>query len=279
MRNPCLSVPREPRPRDDSGGSVTVAATGDAEAGPSQWQCRYFAHMWWVPAVGLAAALKAYFSVAAALGLNWILEPVAVLLNLLAGWTFARNPAGEWFSLDAGIVLVKACAGGNFMIMSFIGWCWLLLPRQSRLSRRGSVEWTLLLGSSLALAWGCTLLVNTLRILAIVHWQPALEHWLPSAEAHRLMGVVIYLVALNLQLVSFQARHWRRALQLAAVIYFVLMLMVPVVTGNAAERPELYLRHILTTLAVMLPFLALSLVRSARGPGAPRWLAHVRSRC
>ena len=93
-----------------------------------RWQSQRLPLAWWPLAVGIAAALKWHFSVAAASELVWMLRPLSLLLQLLTGWHFRPNADGEWQSFDAGIVLVKACAGINFMVLSLLGWCWMLRP-------------------------------------------------------------------------------------------------------------------------------------------------------
>ncbi len=225
-----------------------------------QWQNRR-ATVWWLLVAGIAAALKGYFSAAAASGLEWILRPVSWLLRLVAGWNFQQNELGEWYSLDAGIILVKACAGINFMILSFAGWCWIARPRERSSWRQAAFDWPLLLGSSLVFAWGTTLAVNTLRVLGIVYWQPALEEWLPADEAHRLLGLIIYLTALNLQLLLFDRRRWQRTVLMTCALYAALMLVVPLLTGNATANPSQYFRHFITSMAVLLPLTALAIGR------------------
>lgn len=226
------------------------------------WHCRRPALLWWLLAVGLAATLKWSFSVAAASELAWMLWPVSRLLRLVAGWHFEQSADDEWYSLDAGIVLVKACAGINFMIMSFLGWCWMFRPMgRSKNPRFTVIEWPLLLGSVLVFAWATALVVNTLRILAIVRWQPVLEEWLPGDEAHRLLGLLVYVAALNLQLLLFDRRGWWRTVLISCALYGLLMLAVPLLTGNAVANPVLYFEHVLTSLGVLLPLVVLAGVR------------------
>jgi hypothetical protein len=132
------------------------------------------------------------------------------------------------------------------------------------------LEWPMLLGAALLFAWAAALLANSLRILAIVHFQPTLEHWLPPGQAHRLLGLLIYLPALNLQLLLAERRHWRWTVLLACGLYALIMLMVPLLTGNAAAHPAEYLKHALMSLAVMLPIAVVAYSsRARRNPRAP----------
>ena len=222
------------------------------------WQCRRPQLLWWSLAVAVAAALKFHFSVAAASELQWMLRPLALLLQAIAGWRFERNAAGEWFSVAAGIVLIKACAGINFMVLSFAGWCWLWQPLPGVCERR--VAWlpALRLGRALACAWATALLVNALRILAIVYAQPSFERWLQPAAAHRLLGLLVYLPALGLQWRWMDRERPGRALVIAAALYVALMLVLPLLTGQAAANRGAYLEHCLVVLALLLPPLLLT---------------------
>jgi hypothetical protein len=187
-----------------------------------------------------------------------MLRPLALLLRAIAGWRFERNAAGEWFSVDAGIVLIKACAGINFMVLSFAGWCWLWRPAQ------GAAAWMpgepaalrqllLPLGRALVCAWATALLVNALRILAIVHAQPTFERWLQPAAAHRLLGLLVYLPALGLQWRWMDRERPGRALLIAAALYVALMLVLPLLTGRAAANQGVYLEYCLVVLMLLLP--------------------------
>lgn len=197
-----------------------------------------------------------------------MLRPLALMVQLASGWRFTPNAAGEWQSLGAGLVLVKACAGINFMILSLLGWCWIVRPgrvREAGASVRSLrpawtpwLEWPVLMAGALALAWAMALAVNTVRILAIVHWQPALERWLPHEEAHRMLGLLVYLPAFCLQLVVGERRHWRAALLAGCALYAVLMLGVPLVTGNAMANPQVFGSHAVRVLAALLPLLLLA---------------------
>ena len=222
------------------------------------WQRRRLATLWWSLAVGLASALKWHFSAAGASEIGWMLQPLALLLRLVAGWHFQRTSAGEWASADAGIVLIKACAGINFMVLSFLGWCWLARPRgaAARAVARPLLDWPALLGGALVLAWMTALLVNLLRIVAIVHLQRLLQQWLPAEQAHRLLGILVYLPALGLQWQLCEPRRPALALLAAVASYALLLLGVPLLTGQAAARPAAFAAQATTLLALLAPIAA-----------------------
>lgn len=212
----------------------------------------------------VAVALKWHFSAAAASGLEWMLQPLALLLQALAGWSFARNAAGEWESLGAGLALVKACAGVNFMVLSFLGWCWLWRPHGfPNWAQRSPRRWPLL-AAALACAWVMALGVNALRILVIARWQPGLEHWLPPADAHRALGLLVYLPALSLQWLLVERQRPARALLAVSALYAALLVVVPLLTGNATLQSARFATHVAYLAGMLLPlWLAFHLCRSA----------------
>jgi exosortase K len=239
-----------------------------------RWQCRRTPLAWWTLAVAAAVALKWHYSAAAASELEWMLRPLALLLHALAGWGFARNVSGEWESVGAGLVLVKACAGINFMVLSFLGWCWLWRPLGvSRAVQCSPRRWSLL-GAALAGAWLAALGVNSLRIMLIAHWQGDLEQWLSPANAHRALGLLVYLPALSIQWLLMERRHPARALFAATGLYATLMVIVPLLTGNAALQPAQFAVHAAFVTGALLPlWLACHLCQTAarlqRGGAGP----------
>jgi len=223
-----------------------------------EWrQCRRAALLWCALAGAVAVALKYHFSAAAASDLQWMLRPLALLLQAATGWSFLRDAAGNWESRAAGLVLIKACAGVNFMVLSFLGWCWLWRP----LRPWPLWQWPLRLGGALISAWLLALGVNALRILLILRFQPALEHWFAPPDAHRLLGLLTYLPALCLQGILAERGEPARAALLACGLYALLMLGVPLASGGAAADPRLFAAHAAEALAVLAPLLGFALWR------------------
>lgn len=218
-----------------------------------EWrQCPRAPIAWCALAGAVAVALKFHFSAAAASDLQWMLHPLAWLLQSATGWGFQRDAAGNWESRTAGLVLVKACAGINFMVMSFIGWCWMLRPRAQAWS---PWQWPLRLVCALACAWLLALCANALRIVAIVTCQPLLEHWLAPVDAHRALGLAVYLAVLSLQWLLCDWRNPARALLLASGVYGSLMLGVPLAHGSAFAAPSRYGENAASVLIALMPLL------------------------
>ena len=239
--------------------------------------------IWWLLAAGTAAALKWHFSAADSASLAWMLRPLALSLQWLMARRFEQTAAGDWACAAAGIVLVKACAGINFMIMSFLGWCLWLQPRAcgpaasvpatapaapSCSPRSPWLRWPILIAGALTLAWLVALGVNALRVLAIVAWQPKLEHWLAPAVAHRLIGLGVYLSALILQLTladSGRPPRPARAAWIAAALYLAVMLLVPMLSGHAGANTRQFREHLVMVLTVTVPLAVASLLMRRTG--------------
>lgn len=162
----------------------------------------------------MAAAFKAFYSSADPLQLQWLLQPLALLLNQIGGFAFQQTGSGEWLDARQGVVIIKACSGGNFLIASWLGylWRWYELP----------LDMTKLLRAAGA-AWLTTWLANSLRILLIVHGQDDLAHatGLSGMDSHRLIGILVYFGVLSLQLAG------ARTLLAAPVIYLGVVVLAP----------------------------------------------------
>lgn len=211
----------------------------------------------WMAAAALgAAALKVEYRVADAAQLGWMLRPVAWLLECLLRQPFRATPAGEWQSDAAGIVLVKACAGINFMVMSFVAWCWLLRPvHAARVTRGLWADWALRLSGALFAAWAVALLVNVTRILMLMAIGESLDSLLGAAAAHRLIGLAVFLPALTAQLLIAEKQRRGQAVVIAAGLYVLLMIATPLLTGEAMAHAARYREHALMVLIVVMPLL------------------------
>ena len=220
--------------------------------------------MSWGTAVLAAYALKLHYSRASAEDLSWILVPTARAVGWLRGETLMMLPGagpGGWAPPDGSYVIAPACAGVNFMILvltvSVLGFAHRLRSPGRRLA------WWL---ASLAGAWGLTVAVNTVRILAAVELyrrdslvQAAIG--LTPEQAHRLLGIVVYLGALwgVFGMLDRLATGQRTALLTAAILvpgaYLGMTLGVPILNGTF--RSPGYAEHAMMVSIVTVTLLAL----------------------
>jgi exosortase K len=215
----------------------------------------------WGMAVLAAYGLKRFYSRALAEDLSWILVPTARAVGWLRGETLTMIPGMGWAPPDGSYVIAPACAGVNFMILvltvSVLGFAHRLRSPGRRLS------WWL---ASLAGAWGFTVAVNTVRILAAVELyrrDPVIG--LTPEQAHRLLGIVVYLGALwgIFQGLDRLATGQRADLLTAAVLvpgsYLGMTLGVPILNGTfrGTQSSGQYAEHAMMVSIVTLTLLAL----------------------
>lgn len=225
--------------------------------------------MSWSGALLAAFALKRFYSRASVEDLAWILEPTARAVGWLRGETLVPGPAG-WASPDGAYVIAPACAGVNFLILaltvSVLGFTHRLRSPGQRLG------WWL---GSLLGAWLLTLAVNTMRILAAVELYRRYRRgpdWITPDQAHRLLGIVVYLGALWVlygaldRLVARNGRSPLLAVLLVPGVYLGMTVGVPLLTGafRRSGYPEHAMMVVPATLLSMGALALFSLVRSRR---------------
>jgi exosortase K len=146
-------------------------------------------------------ALKSHYSSATADQLSWILGPTAGLL----AWLTQTHPVYEYgvgyVDFARGIIVAPACAGINFMIMTFGLGAFCIISRIRRLA-----ELFIWLAIVLCSAYGYTLIVNVLRIVIsmVLYDADIYAGWLTAERVHRLAGIGIYLNALWLFYICFR---------------------------------------------------------------------------
>lgn len=221
---------------------------GGAESGLRPWH--------WGVALLAVLLLKQVYALATTDQLAWMLGPLVALLETVGGLSFQPLPNGEWLDAGHGVLLVKACAGGNFLLASWLGYLWRWQTRPSKLRAA--------LAAFLA-AWLTTLAANTLRILLAAHGQDgvSLLFGLSDADSHRVLGILVYFLCLWAQL-SRPRRHFP-ALVLAAVLYLGINLGLPALRAWLLDLGPLDMRHVLWTAGVPVALvLSWSVLRLAR---------------
>jgi exosortase K len=218
-------------------------------------QLRFDQHLrqslfWWLPVITAALLLKQHYSVADTNQLQWILQPLADMLSLFTGHDFQRSATGEWYSISANVSLVKACAGVNFMLMSLLAYAWMFRP--DRNEEPQTLLWSftqlLLLAAVFIAAWATTLMANTLRIWLAMYLQAddSILHssGIEDRQLHRFIGIAVYLLILSLQMLpSKRIARWQKVLT-PVILYLLLMVLVPLLTGNALHQPTFFFEHV-----------------------------------
>jgi exosortase K len=146
---------------------------------------------WAAGLVTLTAAfgLKLAYSRAGAAELEWVLGPSCWLARHLAGLELTHEIGAGWISHKPRMVVGPACAGVNFLVVS---WLALFFSAEGRRNKWSWCVW------SLAIAYGATLGTNALRIVlaARLYELPLYAGWLTPGRLHRVLGVVLYCSAL-----------------------------------------------------------------------------------
>lgn len=211
---------------------------------------------WWLAVSFVMVGLKHHYSTATAADLEWTLGPLSDLLEWFTGHEFHRDAHGEWVSESADVRLVKACAGINFMLMSFLAYAWVFRP--DRRAVTGLLAWIAgrlgLLCTGIVAAWVSGLLANSLRIMVGMSMET--PGWLIDAtgtdatQLHRLVGLGIYLPLLSLQIMLGNRGAGKDAVVVPVLLYAFLMIVVPLLTGNALQQPGLFIDHVLSVAAM-----------------------------
>jgi exosortase K len=139
--------------------------------------------------------MKRHYSDARADDLWWILSPTSRVVGAITGTAFVAVPSEGYVSHQRLFAIEKSCAGINFLVAAFGMLIVALLHRvRSGASALG------VFGVSLSASYLAAIIVNATRI-AIAMWladRPAALSALPSAEIHRLEGIVVYFAGLVL---------------------------------------------------------------------------------
>lgn len=193
----------------------------------------------WSLALLLALAFKQLYAQAETSQLQWLLWPLASLLNLIGGFAFELMASGEWLDSEHNLVIVKACAGGNFLLASWLGflWRWRERPFNASLALR-----------AFGAAWLMTLAANAVRILLIAYGQDDLARitGLSDDDSHRLIGIGVYFGALSLQLIG------SRTVLAAPALYLGVALLLPWLNAMLSGRDGISVSHAVWTAAIPL---------------------------
>ena len=141
-------------------------------------------------AVSLALGVKAFYSHAGATQLLWILAPSAWLARFVGGIDLAYEPGAGFISHTHYMVVGPACAGINFLVISFLTLYFSFAWHFSNKAR-----W---FAMSAILSFGATIVANGLRIFVSAHlWSADIYGlWMTPDRMHRIAGITTYYASL-----------------------------------------------------------------------------------
>lgn len=223
--------------------------------------------------LGVAYSLKAHYSHARGEALGWILRPTAGLVETATGIEFTDEGEEGYLSREARIRIAPSCAGVNFLIISLLTATLTGLFRFHSLFAK--LGWLMASG---VLAYGMTLLSNTVRITLSIHAYRSdiYSGWITPERVHRMEGIVVYLLflclfhvlisrlTLNFSSIEIQEKQGRGASnfrrmrrktfgndpRLILVWYLAVVLVIPIINGAFQKNPLLFLEHGLTILVL-----------------------------
>jgi len=208
----------------------------------------------------LALGVKAFYSRAGASELAFVLAPSCWLAAHLGGIDLVAEDGAGYISHAHRMVVGPACAGVNFLIISFLA---VILSRRVAGVRDG-IRGLLI---AIAAAYAATILTNGLRIILAAHlFQLGGAGWLTAERIHRLAGVVIYCVAVVILCRALTPGGGAPIVPLAC--YVGVAIGVPLLNG--APRNRLFVEHALVVTAVSLVVLAAVRAAALRRRIVPR---------
>jgi exosortase K len=199
----------------------------------------------------LAVGLKYHYSTATSDDLAWILGPTAGVVELLTGIAFQPEAHTGFVNWQHGMIIARACAGINFLIVAL---CLAIFSRLHRVRTwRGKIG---IVFQGLLMAYLLTVAVNALRITAalLLHKFHISWGWLTPQRLHRLTGTAIFftclcLFYLLLQHLSPKTRS-RPSLLVPLCLYLSVTLLIPLLNALFHQNSPLLLEHSTTLLII-----------------------------
>jgi exosortase K len=235
----------------------------------------------------LAAAylLKAFYSQASSEDLIWITGPVAYFAEMFSSLKFVHETGYGWIDFDQQVVIAPACAGVNFMIISFCLSAFQLTGRT-----RSFVGILALLLSAACCSYALTIFANVLRILLSAFFFKVEFYfsWATPAAVHRLVGTCVFYLLLFAYSRGISACLKRRAPEcrpaekqkplygrvmflMPLFWYLTFSVAVPLANRSFRINPELFLRHAFsvgaaTSLLTLLLFIGCRAISAIHRP-------------
>ena len=206
-----------------------------------------------------AYLLKSFYSQASSEDLTWIIGPTAWLTEIFSNLSFNHEPGYGWVDVKHNAVIAPACAGVNFLIISFCmsSFQILWMKRSPKKLITGIITAGLI-------SYAATIIANTARItLSVALFKTDIYFdWLTPGMLHRVNGTVIYYLFLcicsyiiNYRLTSSDSENptsttcvTGRKLILVVPLFWYLLFSLGVPFANNAwkNNPEQFITHALS---------------------------------
>jgi exosortase K len=198
-----------------------------------------------------------------------LLAPTAALVGALTGHPFVAESGTGYIARELHVVIAPVCSGINFAIIAITALTCAFVARIPRATTK--LAWVLMCAP---LAYMATVVANTLRIVLGLSAGRTLAAagWLSAEDAHRAVGVAVYLGALlalhALASAAFGQKAGSATVPLAC--YVGLTVLAPLLRG--AARDPAFLAHGVLVLgtAGALAVVVWHLARSAPRPAGAR---------
>jgi len=146
-------------------------------------------------ALGLALALKAFYSRAGFDELRWVLDPAVRLAEWLGAGPFEREAHHGWLNRARRFEVVPACAGVNFLVVVFLSLCLGFAHLRAGVAARLAF-----VGASALVAYTATILANGARLAIAVrlHASGVSVGPLPADQLPAAAGIAVFFLVLVL---------------------------------------------------------------------------------
>lgn len=208
--------------------------------------------------------LKASFMNASAEQLRWLLAPTVAVTSWLTGFDFGWEGGVGYVNVGLHYSIATACAGLTFFAVACGALVSLLVTGRVGLLER--VRWLVV---ALGLAYVTTVAANTVRLVLALELSrhhlgvPGLD----AQNAHRLLGIVVYLGALVLLVEAVRGQLRLRAPLAVALAWYVgVTLLLPMLRGQPTGAT--FVTHAASISVVMLAVLALKAFTQSRASAA-----------
>jgi len=196
--------------------------------------------------IALSCFLKAHYRTASVDELIWILQPTARVMETVFKIPFIWEKGTGFVNHREMMMIVKSCAGINFLIIGFCMCTFNLIPRVRQ--RRYKLLALIITGVGMVLI---TVFVNAARIWISICFSSLISdiRWLTPGQFHRLEGIAVYFMFL--WIIYGLIRH-RGTIKLLAPFcwYLSITLLIPLINALHHGFHARFVEHAMWVIGV-----------------------------